>query len=45
MPLDATTADALARTLFEAARTATPIVKITDAHPGITWDDAYAIQD
>ncbi|MDP6944673.1 MAG: 2-oxo-3-hexenedioate decarboxylase [Myxococcota bacterium] len=45
MPIDAATIEALARTLFSAARDAKPIVKITDAHPEITWDDAYAIQD
>ena len=45
MSIDDTTRDALAQTLFCAARDAAPIVKITDAHPEITWDDAYAIQD
>ncbi len=45
MPIDEQTIDALAHTLFCAARDGVPIVKITDAHPEITWDDAYAIQD
>jgi 2-oxo-3-hexenedioate decarboxylase len=45
MPINAATIDALAHTLFNAARDAAPVVKITDAHPEITWDDAYAIQD
>jgi len=45
MPISPQTIDALAQLLFEAARDATPVVKITDAHPDITWDDAYAIQD
>ena len=45
MPIDPTTADALAGALFRAARDAAPIVKITAAHPGLTWADAYVIQD
>lgn len=45
MPIDTATTDALAQILFDAATHAAPVVKITDAHPEITWDDAYAIQD
>lgn len=45
MPIEPTTIDALATILFEAARDASPVVKITDAHPELSWDDAYAVQD
>ncbi len=45
MAIDSTTVDTLARTLFRAVKDACAVVKITDAHPEITWDDAYAIQD
>ncbi|WP_454916204.1 2-keto-4-pentenoate hydratase [Xanthobacter sediminis] len=34
----------LAQTVDEAARTATPIPQLTDTEPGLTVDDAYAVQ-
>ena len=45
MALEQETTQTLANLLWRAARDATPVVKITDAYPDITWDDAYAIQD
>jgi 2-oxo-3-hexenedioate decarboxylase len=35
----------LANHLEQAELTATAVTKITDAHPGMDWEDAYAIQD
>ncbi|MBL6751052.1 MAG: 2-oxo-3-hexenedioate decarboxylase [Nevskia sp.] len=35
----------LAEHLESAERNARAVTKITDAHPGLDWDDAYAIQD
>ena len=45
MSIDPATTHALAETLFRAVSEAKAVVKITDAHPELTWDDAYAIQD
>ena len=35
----------LAAHLYEAERTCNAVVKITDAHPAMTYDDAYSIQE
>ncbi|MBN9473320.1 MAG: 4-oxalocrotonate decarboxylase [Bordetella sp. SCN 67-23] len=45
MNLDATTIAALAAHLETCQREARDTPKITDEHPGMDWDDAYAIQD
>ncbi|QHS11093.1 2-oxo-3-hexenedioate decarboxylase [Sinimarinibacterium sp. NLF-5-8] len=45
MPLDTHTIAQLAEHLENAELTATAVAKITDAHPDLDWDDAYAIQD
>lgn len=45
MKLDAATLDALAVHLETAERQARDVVKITDEHPQMDWEDAYAIQD
>ena len=45
MPIDTKTTADLANILYCAARDAKAVVKITDAHPDLTWDDAYAVQD
>ena len=44
MTLDQDTIQQLAAHVENAELTATAITKITDAHPGLDWDDAYAIQ-
>lgn len=38
-------ADAAAQSLFEAERTGQQIGLLSQAHPGMTLDDAYAVQD
>jgi 2-oxo-3-hexenedioate decarboxylase len=43
--LDKNTIDALAAHLEDCELQARDTVKITDEHPGMDWDDAYAIQD
>lgn len=45
MKLDAKTIQQLAEILETAELTARDMVKITDAHSNMDWDDAYAIQD
>jgi len=45
MTLDRKTIEALAAHVEAAELQARDITKITDDHPGIDWDDAYAIQD
>lgn len=45
MNLDATTIAHLAEHLENAELQARDVIKITDAHPEMDWDDAYAIQD
>lgn len=45
MNLDAATVDALAARLDDCARQACDTTKVTDDHPGMDWDDAYAVQD
>ena len=45
MALDDKTLDALAEHLYACQREARDTPKITDDHPGMDWDDAYAIQD
>lgn len=45
MALDAQTLDRLAAHLHACQREARDTPKITDEHPGMDWDDAYAIQD
>lgn len=45
MNLDKTTIAALAEHLENAELKAFDVTKITDDHPGMDWDDAYAIQD
>ena len=45
MNLDKTTIAALAEHLENAELQAFDVTKITDDHPGMDWDDAYAIQD
>jgi 2-oxo-3-hexenedioate decarboxylase len=44
MTLDTKTIRQLAEHLESAEREARAVVKITDAHPDLSWDDAYAIQ-
>lgn len=44
MPLDHVTIRDLAEHLEEAELRARAVAKITDAHPGLDWADAYAIQ-
>lgn len=44
MPLDPSTIARLAEHLENAELNATAVTKITDAHPELSWDDAYAIQ-
>jgi len=44
MKLDPATIAKLAAHLENAELTATAVTKITDAHPDMDWDDAYAIQ-
>lgn len=45
MALDDKTLDQLAKHLHACQREARDTPKITDDHPDMTWDDAYAIQD
>ena len=45
MALNAKTLDQLAKHLHACQREARDTPKITDAHPDMSWDDAYAIQD
>ncbi|MBS1191309.1 MAG: 4-oxalocrotonate decarboxylase [Rhodocyclaceae bacterium] len=45
MKLDKATIAALAEHLESAELQAFDVVKITDSHPEMDWDDAYAIQD
>jgi len=45
MALDNATIRKLASHLDEAETQCKEVVKITDAHPDMDWDDAYAIQD
>lgn len=45
MNLDSATIAALAAHLETCEREARDTPKITDEHPGMDWDDAYAIQD
>jgi 2-oxo-3-hexenedioate decarboxylase len=45
MHLDQASIDRLARHLLAAERSATAVAKITDDHPDMGFDDAYAIQD
>ena len=45
MALDPKTLDQLAEHLHACQREARDTLKITDAHPDMSWDDAYAIQD
>lgn len=45
MNLDRKTIEALADHLEAAELQARDVTKITDDHPGMDWDDAYAIQD
>ncbi len=45
MTLDAATVAALAQQLDDCASNARDTLKITDAHPAMDWDDAYAVQD
>lgn len=45
MTLDAATIEALAEHLDRCACETRDTVKLTDAHPNLDWDDAYAIQD
>lgn len=45
MPLDSATIARLAEHLENAELQAHDVVKITDDHPDMDWDDAYAIQD
>ena len=45
MKLDKTTIAALAEHLESAELQARDVTKITDDHPDMDWDDAYAIQD
>ncbi len=42
--IDATEADRLAATLYDARVTGVPIAPLTDAAPGLTLADAYAVQ-
>ena len=45
MKLDRTTIAGLAQHLEDAELKAHDVTKITDDHPDMDWDDAYAIQD
>lgn len=45
MALDSATIKKLAAHLDEAEMQTRDVVKITDDHPDMTWEDAYAIQD
>ena len=45
MALNQTTIDGLAEHLESCQRQARDTLKITDQHPDMDWDDAYAIQD
>ena len=45
MKLDSKTIQALAEHLENAELNARDVTKITDYHPDMDWDDAYAIQD
>ncbi|MCK9515440.1 MAG: 2-oxo-3-hexenedioate decarboxylase [Ottowia sp.] len=45
MALDDKTLDQLAEHLHACQREARDTLKVTDDHPDMTWDDAYAIQD
>ncbi|KDB52151.1 4-oxalocrotonate decarboxylase [Sphaerotilus natans subsp. natans DSM 6575] len=45
MTLDAFTLEQLAAHLDRAEQQTRDVVKITDEHPDLDWDDAYAIQD
>lgn len=45
MKLDRTTIEALAEHLETCELEAKDTLKITDEHPDMDWDDAYAIQD
>jgi len=45
MALDTTTIQKLAEHLDAAENECRDVVKITDEHPDMDWDDAYAIQD
>ena len=45
MALDDKTLDQLAEHLHACQREARDTLKITEAHPDMSWDDAYAIQD
>ena len=45
MKLDKATIEGLAAHLEAAELNARDVTKITDEHPGMDWDDAYAIQD
>lgn len=45
MALDTTTIQKLAEHLDAAENECRDVVKITDDHPDMDWDDAYAIQD
>ena len=45
MKLDTATIDALAVRLEDCELQARDTTKITDDHPEMDWEDAYAIQD
>jgi 2-oxo-3-hexenedioate decarboxylase len=45
MALDTTTIQQLAQHLDRAETQCEEVTKITDDHPGLDWDDAYAVQD
>jgi 2-oxo-3-hexenedioate decarboxylase len=45
MQLDKTTIEQLAAHLETAELEARDVIKITDEHPQMDWDDAYAVQD
>ena len=45
MPLNTQTIEHLARHLENAERSVSAVHKITDDHPDMDWQDAYAIQD
>ena len=45
MKLDKQTIAGLAEHLESAELSARDVTKITDDHPDMDWDDAYAIQD
>jgi 2-oxo-3-hexenedioate decarboxylase len=45
MALDAQTIAKIAERLESAEREARAVTKVTDDYPGMSWDDAYAVQD